>query len=149
VIVDTIANAGLYEGLGARFARALSLLALEEFRGKKPGRYDVDGDSLFYVVQGYSTKARAEGVWESHRKYIDVQFVAQGIERIGWRPISALEVTQPYDPSKDAALYKGEGDFVTVPSGTFVALWPMDGHMPGVAVAAPVPVSKVVVKILV
>jgi biofilm protein TabA len=31
--------------------------------------------------------------------------------------------------------------------GTFLVFWPEDGHMPGIAVDAPAPVRKVVIKI--
>jgi YhcH/YjgK/YiaL family protein len=148
MIIDTIANARQYAGLGERIARALSLLAGEDFRGRDPGRHDVDGTVLYYMVQSYTTKPREEGRWESHRKYIDVQFVAEGVERIGWAPAASLEVAQPYDASKDAALHAGEGDFLTVKTGTFAIFWPEEAHMPGIAAGAPAQVRKVVVKIL-
>jgi YhcH/YjgK/YiaL family protein len=149
MIVDAITNARLYVGLGSRISRALALLAHEDFTAMTPGRHEVDGDALYYMVQDYTTKPREQGLWESHRKYIDVQFLAQGTECIGWAPVGSLEVTQPYDSSKDAALYRGQGDFVTARAGTFVVLWPEDGHMPGTVSGAPCPVRKVVVKILV
>jgi YhcH/YjgK/YiaL family protein len=148
MIADTLTNAGLYRGLGARIARALDLLGREDFRSMEPGKRDVDGTSLFYMVQTYSTKPREKGSWESHRKYIDVQYVVDGIERIGWAPLAGLSVTKPYSAETDAALYSGDGDFLLVQPGTFLILWPDDGHMPGIAVAEPVPVRKVVMKVL-
>jgi YhcH/YjgK/YiaL family protein len=98
-------------------------------------------------VQQYQTKPLAEGKWESHRKYIDVQYVEEGVERIGWTPVAGLTVTEPYDEAKDIAFYQGDGDFVTVPAGSFVILFPDDAHMPGIAVDKPSPVKKVVVKV--
>jgi biofilm protein TabA len=164
MIVDTIANAGLYKGLGERIGRALALLGKEDFRGMKTGRHEVDGDSLFYIVQSYQSKPLSQGKWESHRKYLDVQYVVEGVERFGWAPLGRadladvpgraplgradLTVTQPYDASKDAALYAGDGDFITATPGTFLLLWPEDVHMPGIAVKDPAPVLKVVVKVL-
>jgi biofilm protein TabA len=164
MVVDMIANAGAYAGLGERIHRALTLLGKEDFRGMELGRHEVDGASLFYIVQSYQSKPRGQGKWESHRKYLDVQYVVEGEERFGWSPLgragladvpgraplgrAGLAVTQPYDPATDAALYAGDGDFITATPGMFLLLWPEDAHMPGIAVKDPVPVLKVVVKVL-
>ena len=114
---------------------------------REPGRHELDGDKVFALVQQYQTKPLAEGKWEAHRKYIDVQYVAAGVEKIGWAPVSRLKVTELYDETKDVAFYTGKGDFVTVPAGWFVILFPEDAHMPSIAVDAPSPVTKVVVKV--
>ena len=143
MIIDRIENAGLYSGLGERIALALASLKTP----REPGRYELDGTNVFALVQQYQTKPMAEGKWEAHRKYTDVQFVVEGVERIGWAPVSKLTVTEPYDETKDIAFYKGNGDFVTVPAGYFVILYPEDAHMPGIAVDKPSPVKKVVVKV--
>jgi hypothetical protein len=41
-------------------------------------------------VQSYTTKPENETIWESHRRYIDVQYVVRGSERMGWLPIERL-----------------------------------------------------------
>ncbi len=148
MIADTLANAGLYKGLGGRIARALDVLGSKDFRSMEPGRIEVDGSSLFYMVQMYTTKPREKGEWESHPKYVDVQYVVDGVERIGWAPPSRLSVVTPYDGESDATLYAGDGDFVLLPPGSFMILWPGDAHMPGTSVDRPLPVRKVVVKVL-
>ncbi len=143
MIVDRIESAGLYSSLGERIALALKSVQTPH----EPGRYELDGEKVFALVQRYQTKPLAEGKWESHCKHIDVQFVVSGVERIGWAPISRLTLTELYDETKDVAFYKGNGDFVTVPEGSFVILFPEDAHMPGIAVDEPSPVTKVVVKV--
>ena len=148
MIADSVGNAGLYKGLGERISRALVLIGQTDFRSMEPGKREVDGTSLFYLVQSYMTKPRAQGAWESHRTYIDLQYVVEGIERMGWAPTAQLSVTKPYSADTDAALYTGDGDFIIARPGTFLVLWPHDAHMPGIAVADPVQVRKVVVKIL-
>ncbi len=129
MIADTVRNAGMYKGLGDRIARALALLGKEDFRSMEPGRREVEGEALFYIVQSYTTKPREQGAWESHRKYIDVQYVVEGIERIGWAPTTQLSVTKPYSAESDAALYSGDGDFIVARQGTFLVLWPDDAHI--------------------
>jgi len=142
MIIDRLENASLYRGLGDRIALALDSLETP----REPGRHELDGDNVFAMVQQYQSKPLAEGKWEAHRKYIDIQYVAEGIERIGWAPIGRLTESEPYNEENDVAFYQGEGDFVTVPTGSFVILFPEDAHMPGIAVDTPGPVTKIVVK---
>jgi YhcH/YjgK/YiaL family protein len=102
------------------------------------------------VVQRYRPKPPAEARWEAHRQYIDVQFLAGGVERIGYAPLGeALSVVQAYDAQKDVVFFAAAGDFVTVPAGSFAIFWPTDVHAPclaGEASPATVEVCKVVVK---
>ena len=149
MIIDTINNANLYRGINPRIRTALEYLAKTDFAALAPGRYDLDGDNVFALVQQYDTKPRENGVWEAHRHYIDVQFVAAGVEMMGYTPLGGLTVTQPYAADKDCVLLAGTGDFVTARAGTVVVFFPEDAHMPCLACAGPVPVRKVVVKVAV
>jgi YhcH/YjgK/YiaL family protein len=111
--------------------------------------YDIDGDTVFALVQRYDTKPREKGLWEAHRRYIDVQFVASGIESLGWAQLGNLTETQPYSAEKDCLLLAGSGDVVTARAGDFLVFFPEDAHMPCLAHDQPSPVLKVVVKVLV
>jgi len=147
MITDDIRNAATYNGVGTGIRMALEYLAKTDFAGMAPGRYDIDGNNVYALVQQYETKPREKGVWEAHRRYIDVQFVAAGIETMGYAPLGGLTVTQPYSTDKDCVLLAGDGDFLTVRAGVFVIFFPQDAHMPCLACAAPAPVRKVVVKV--
>lgn len=147
MIIDTLRNAGLYRGLGAGIRKALDYLVSTDFSKMEPGRYEVDGDAVFALVQTYDTRPRDEGVWEAHRKYVDVQHVASGIETMGYAPIDSLLETQPYASDKDFLLLSGQGDFVTARAGMFAVFYPTDAHMPCLAVGESGPVLKVVMKV--
>lgn len=89
-------------------------------------------------------------MWEAHRKYIDVQFVAAGVEEMGYANVDTLTVKKPYDETADYALFDGAGTFVKVPTGSFTIFFPQDGHIPGSAIdGQPAAVRKVVVKVAV
>jgi YhcH/YjgK/YiaL family protein len=111
------------------------------------GKYPIDGDDVFALVQTYESRPRQEGKWEAHRKFIDVQFVAQGKEQLGWANLNRLKVSEPYSDENDVLFLEGEGDFVTAEAGTFVIFAPQDAHMPGIAAGNPQKVKKVVVKV--
>ncbi|MDD3840289.1 MAG: YhcH/YjgK/YiaL family protein [Clostridia bacterium] len=149
MIIDRLENKNLYSGLGNNVAKALDFLKNSDFSNMSPGRYEIDGEDVFAMVSEYQTKPKQEGVWEAHRRYIDIQFVADGIEGIGYSHLSELEITQDYDSDGDCLLLAGEGDFFVAKKGTFAILYPEDGHMPGIEVEQPSKVKKVVVKVLV
>ena len=146
MVIDRIAHANLYASLGPRVARALDYLQQTDVASLEAGTYELDGRRLYVIVQDYTTKPEAEGTWEAHCRYADLQFVASGIERIGFGPMTNFE-QQEYDPAKDYVALCGNGEFLTLQSGCFMLLWPGEGHMPGIAVDGAAHVRKVVVKI--
>jgi YhcH/YjgK/YiaL family protein len=148
MIIDQLRHAGLYHGLGENLKQAFDYLAAHDFSAMASGRYDIAGDTVFALVQRYDTKPREQGLWEAHRRYIDVQFVAFGIESLGWAPLGNLTETQPYSAEKDYLLFAGAGDVVTARAGDFLVFFPEDAHMPCLAYDQPAPVLKVVVKVL-
>ena len=98
------------------------------------------------MIQQYDPKPREKARWEAHRKYIDVQYVLSGSEHFGYAPLERLS-SVAYDEAKDFHELKGEGDFLQVPAGTFMVLFPQDAHMPGIAGPGARFTKKIVVKI--
>ena len=72
-------------------------------------RIDLAGGA-FALEQVYLAKARADGFFESHRKYIDVQVVVMGEETLELAEISRLPVKQAYDAERDVIIY---GNYTT------------------------------------
>jgi YhcH/YjgK/YiaL family protein len=147
MVTDRLALAQLYRSLSPRIASAIDYVTATDFAAMPDGRHDIDGDRLFALVQRYTSKPLAEGRWEAHRKHIDLQLVVSGVERIGYVSIDQL-TAEPYDEEKDLTWLSGSGgQWITVPAGHFMLLWPGDAHMPGVQVESSSDVIKVVVKI--
>jgi YhcH/YjgK/YiaL family protein len=146
MIVDLLSNAPQYAGISPRVARAFDYLLNTDLRSAGVGRHDIDGDRIYALHSDYVTKGLTEGKWEAHRKYIDLQYVVAGEERIGFAPLSRFSAGA-YDAEKDFVPLAGDGNFVTVRPGVFVLLFPADAHMPGIAIATPSRVRKVVVKV--
>ena len=146
MIIDELKNAAEYYELGDRIEIALKYLAATDFLALDPGRYEIDGENIFAIVESYNSKPMEAGFWEAHIKHLDVQFVAAGEERLGYAPVTGLK-PNPYDEERDFYKLEGTGDFVTLRAGQFAILKPLDAHMPGIFVNEPSPVKKVVVKI--
>jgi YhcH/YjgK/YiaL family protein len=114
----------------------------------KEGKYVVDGDNLFYMVQSYKTGPLLEKI-EAHKKYIDIQFMAKGSERMGYANINGMKIHTPYDEEKDVIFFQADKsvNYMDVKEEMFTIFWPTDAHMPGRQVDKPEDVVKVVFKI--
>ena len=145
MIIDHINNYKNYENLGIKIALALNHISTTDFDSKEPGRYDIDGDDIFVMVNDYNTKRISECRLEGHRKYIDVQYVVKGSELMGYVPLSGQTVTAEYDDERDVAFFEGDSLFVRLDKGMFVIFFPEDLHMPGIGQGDAV--RKVVVKV--
>jgi YhcH/YjgK/YiaL family protein len=152
MILDRIENAAMYRGTNPRLAAALDYLARTDFSQVPNGKQELDGDRMFANVQRYQSRPMEEIVWEAHRKYFDVQFIATGVEKMGHVNLhdgltsSSLTVKTPYDAEGDAELYNADGHFIIVRPGGFAVFFPQDVHAPCLAVTSPAEVLKVVVK---
>jgi YhcH/YjgK/YiaL family protein len=149
MILDELRNAPLYRSISPRMALALDFIQRTDLARLAPGRHPVEGDNVFALIVHLNTKPRAAAFWEAHRRYIDVQYIFEGVERMGRADIWALKPDGEYDAEKDLLKLKGKGDFFTVPAGTIAIFWPDDAHMPDVTLKEPQPVKKAVVKVLV
>jgi YhcH/YjgK/YiaL family protein len=114
------------------------------------GRYEIDGDAVFALVQRYQTVTGGEPEFEAHRKYADVQFIAGGTEVIGWAPLARLSVTRPYDAQKDACFGGAAGwSPLRLEAGELAVFFPEDAHAPRLAAGGTAAVIKIVVKVAV
>ena len=148
MIVDSLNNAAMYYGLGERLAKAFRYLQATDFDTLQPGRYEVEGDRVFALVQHYDTKPREKGAFEAHRQYIDIQYVQAGVELMGYANLGHLDAG-PYDASRDFTPAKGQPEYFELRAGSFALLAPQDAHIPQIAVHESQPVRKVVMKVAV
>ncbi len=149
MILDNLTQWRRYAALSPRFERAFAFL--QRVDDTTPvGRQEIDGDNVYALVQKYTTKPAANGQFEAHRKYIDVQYVQAGRETILWAPLASLtQVNMPYDEQQDAALFAQvpTATLLRLSAGQFTILFPEDGHVPCCVWDQPCEVHKVVVKV--
>lgn len=111
------------------------------------GEYKLAGDSAFVKVTYGPDKEMDATKWESHKKYIDLQYVSAGKEKIGVADVTNAVVTMPYNETKDVVNYTAEGKFYIADPSIFFIFFPQDAHRPNIKVEDG-DVRKVVVKIL-
>ncbi len=151
MILDVLENVEFYRGLPKPLVAALEYLQATDLAALPIGKTVIDGERLFALTQEYTPKPAALLKFEAHRRYWDVQYVVHGVERMGWNMLARMSVSEPYDAERDVAFFRGSGDLVRVPAGTFAIFGPSDVHMPGVVAAdepaAAAQVRKVVLKV--
>jgi len=104
----------------------------------------------FALEQVYLTKPRAEGRWESHRAYIDVQVVVAGEELMEVVDAARLAVAEDLRPAKDLIFYRpfDHGSVLRVRAGEAAVFFPSDAHLPSLRTGeAGTLVRKTVIKV--
>jgi len=114
------------------------------------GRKDLSAlaDKMFANAEVYNS--RAEGPYESHERFIDVQCVLEGQEEIELRPVVDLTVTEAYDPQRDIAFYDRKTactDKVLLKAGECCVIPTGMGHKPCMDYEGQHFIKKVVFKI--
>jgi len=149
MILDTLKNAEKYYKLGCDFEKAFDFLMTNKLEEMEVGRYEIDKDKVYAMVQAYKTSYENEVKWEAHKKYIDIQYVIEGTEVMGWYPAEKLTVKEEYSEEKDITFYNDTELWTkcALNAGEFAIFFPEDGHKPSCSVEKPLPVKKVVVKL--
>ena len=146
MIFDSLHHIERYRSLHPGVYQALELLRDTDFGAKADGTYYADGDNLFYFIQSYEP-APTNNTPEAHIKYIEIQCVLFGAERMNFGALEDMDEEVLPRPEGDIRFYRGKMDSITVTAGKFAIFFPGDTHAPGIAVGAPAPVRKVVVKV--
>ena len=147
MIADVLENAALYEGLNAKFGKAFHYLRQTDFTTVEKGKYEIDGENIFAIVNEFETKDKSECEVEAHKKHIDIQYVVRGTEMFGYTPLTGQKPIEDYDEVNDVYFFKEDVSYIKLEAGMFVIFFPTDLHQPEVRQFEPVTVKKVVVKI--
>lgn len=145
MIFDVLENAKLYSSISPNLDRAFSFLLSTDLASLETGRMEIEGESLYVMTQQYISKPETSGKWEAHKRFIDVQYLVSGSERVGYSAITKMTLGD-YDPQKDFQALSGNGQYLQLNAGSFMVFFPQDAHMPGLANGFETPVKKIVVK---
>lgn len=148
MITDKLENAAKYYHLHPAFEKAFAFLQQPNLAKLAAGKYIIDGEKLYASIGMNKGRKKSEARLEAHRKYIDIQYVIEGYDEMGWQLTKECKQI-------DAA-YKADGDiefFKDVPqvwkkvkAGHFAIFFPEDAHAP---VVSDKDIYKVVVKVAV
>ena len=147
MIMDQLSNASLYDGVHPRLKKGFNFLLDNDLQALPVGKYEIEDDKVFVMIQEYETKLIEECRLESHYLYTDIQYVIKGEERMVYTNKEETELVEAQQEN-DVMFLKGKGNHLIVKEGSFAVFMPQDAHMPGVCVNQPQAVKKAVVKVL-
>ncbi|MCU7490808.1 MAG: YhcH/YjgK/YiaL family protein [Bacteroidota bacterium] len=146
MVFDSISNFYNYVSIHPQFSSVSGFLSVVNIAALPAGRHFVNEDGAFANVDEYKTKDISEGFIEFHKKYIDIQIILRGKEKIGiCNKDSARELE--FNEEKDFGKLEGKADFITLNENYFVIFFPHDGHMPQIMAESPESVKKMVIKV--
>jgi YhcH/YjgK/YiaL family protein len=148
MILDTLQNYQLYSAINHKIAKGFDFLCNTDLDAIPLGKHDIDGDTIFALVQEYNTKPIAECKLESHKKYIDIQYVIRGEEMMGVTTQNNQKIIE-VNEEKDYTFYEGKTSLVRVSKGMFTIFFPDDLHQPCVQTETISEVKKVVIKVMI
>lgn len=146
MIKDRLEFAENYFTISEKLKAGFDWLMTNDLVNLEPGRYELNNSS-YANIQVYNTKPDAE--FEAHKKYIDIQYVAQGAELVGISNLKNCVVSQNYNEENDIEFYQSDADaqYYELHEGEFMVLFPNDIHKPSINLHKEGLVKKIVVKI--
>lgn len=108
-------------------------------------------NNCFVLEQAYISKNKEDCLFESHKKYIDIQYIFEGVEIMEVENVKNLIVTTKYNENLDYAKYAQSKDssILKIRQDELAIFYPNDAHMPCIKIDENKKVIKAVFKILV
>lgn len=143
--IQSLASAGLHPVL----VEALTLALAARPQETAPGRYELRGDDIFMNVMQFATQLPQEKRAELHEKYIDIQLLLAGEERILFGITGAARQCEEMHVEEDYQLCSTiEGmQTLDLKPGMYAIFMPGEPHKPGCMVKELEEIKKVVVKV--
>ena len=133
-----------------RIQKTLEYLNNMDLKKLESGKHVIN-EWLYINVQEYMTKNISDCKYESHKKYVDIQMMINGIEAIETSDVDKLELETEYNEESDVMFWKRKNNQMrtVITDKSYVILYPQNAHMPCIAVDKPVKVKKLVAKVLI
>ena len=132
-----------------RWDKAFDYFKTTDLQSLEVGRHEVDSDNVFVLIAEYITKEEHEIQFETHKKYVDIQYLISGIEKMSiTNEIDKAEVLIPYDEAidKEFMTVVESSHYVATPESFFI-FFPTDLHRTDIKLNENSPVKKIVIKV--
>ncbi|WP_419769961.1 MAG: YhcH/YjgK/YiaL family protein [Candidatus Marinarcus sp.] len=107
-------------------------------------------ENIFVLHQAYKTKKRELCFFESHKKYVDMQYIVYGKEQMDVSNIEELTLLMEYNQESDFAKYENKQNHIStllIQEQELAIFYPQDAHQPCIEVDESQLVYKAVIKI--
>lgn len=130
--------------------QAIDYLLKTDIKPEDAGKTFKVDDDFYYIVKSYETKDEKDCKFESHRQYVDIQYMVDGKEAMSVIDISHVNPTTEYNGEKDIMFFedpKQECATLTLSSGNYVTFYPNDAHRPSMKVKKSETILKAIGKV--
>ena len=147
--VDAVEFAEQYHRNRELWDKAFAFLRENDLNALSEGTQVLEKGRCWVTVSRYVPKAAAEVRIEGHRRFVDLQYVPEGNEKMGIVPAGRAVEQVPYNEKRDIAFYRSRRvKYRKTAPNTFFLFFPFDLHQPSVAGKGPKTQSrKIVIKI--
>ncbi|MDR3433481.1 MAG: YhcH/YjgK/YiaL family protein [Rouxiella aceris] len=150
MIIDTLSAGAVNPIYPAIIRQTLQAILDKAPQTLAPGKYPLQGDSVFFsVVEGH-TRLLAEQRPEFHRQYIDIHIVLTGEEVIGAGVTGLpLDLSEPFNAANDLGFCHqiASETLIHLQAEELAIVFPLELHRPMCALQTPAALRKIVVKI--
>ena len=101
MIIDKIENIEKYSQIPISVIKFIKNLTPET----PVGHYELE-NGIFANIDKYTTKLFENCKFEAHKKYIDIQILTTGTERLDYINIEGLAVSEEYDQNRDVMFFE-------------------------------------------
>ena len=134
LIFDRLTNASNYFSVTPLIQKGFEFLRRTDLASLEDGVHEIQGRDVYAIIARGDGVGRERAMLEAHRKYLDIQYVIDGTDVMGW-----------LEREKDLEFfYDRPESWVRVPQGSFAVFLPQDIHAP---LATTQYVHKAVVKV--
>ena len=145
MIVADLVHFERYVNIHPKFKHVAAFLKSNDLGDLPLGRISIEGDDVFVNINQYMTSLNRRV--ECHQKYIDIQILLHGEEKMGWALKQEGIVYGAYDEGKDIAFCECVTCKYNMRPEMFFVFFPEDLHQPGMQLELPIQVKKAVFKV--
>lgn len=121
-----------------------------DFNALEPGVVEIDGKNIYTQIIDLTTREAVVNRPEVHRRYIDIQFLAWGEEKIGIAiDTGNNKVSESLLEQRNIIFYHDSEheSFIEMIPGSYAIFFPQDVHRPGCIMQTASEIRKIVVKV--
>lgn len=138
------------ELLPEKIHAVLTHIRATDYAHYAPGKYPIDGEKIFAIVQDPITQSWESGYPEFHARYIDVQLLLEGEEVIGYLPADpTLALKDNHLQDRDIAFVAPQANEtkIVLTAGMYAIFYPGELHRPCRTLHQAMQIKKLVIKI--
>lgn len=149
MIIGKLKEIEKYKGISKNLDLAIESIEKREYLKGNLGRNEILNEEVFFVCDKVSTREEKNCLFETHKKYIDIQIPIDSEENYGVDlSVDEMELKEAYNEEKDYSFYLGEiKNKIKLTPLDFILFLPGEPHIPLLMTDRKKEIKKVIYKI--